>query len=112
MQNLTNQHLAQFAGLVAAAWSNPDLAERYKSNPQQVLGEQGILLPEGVPAPEIPPRPGNGPQDGGWQDLSFEEWDVTIQRGPTAPGGITPELSISSLACLACPVSCFSSVSN
>lgn len=112
MQNLTSQHLAAFAGLVAAAWNNPELANRYKSNPQQVLREHGIALPDGVPTPQIPARPGKGPQGGDWADLSFEEWDVTIQRGPGGAATAAPSISVSSLACIACPYSCFSSVSN
>jgi|SRR6266516_7721972 hypothetical protein len=108
MRNLTDQDLGKFAGLVAAAWNNPDLAQRYHGNPHQVLGEHGIRLPPGVPTPEIPPRPDGGPQTGGWADLSFDEWDVTIHRGPPNPA----DISISSLGCFACPVSCFSSLSN
>lgn len=119
MKNISQDQLAKFAGLVAKCWADESFHRAYRADPVKVLVEHGITLPEGVPAPLIPPLPEVGPVSGvmavplAFRDLTFENWDLTIRELPGGTStGITPMISVSSLACLACPVSCFSSVSN
>src|SRR5438128_1726374 len=88
--------------------------ERFPRSPPP----SGMHPPKGVPAPVVPPRP-KGDLGKAWEHLSFEHWDVTIERlpeGGPAPaitgGGEETQFSVSSLACAACPVSSFSSLSN
>jgi putative thiazole/oxazole-modified microcin (TOMM)-like peptide len=89
----TNADRAKFAGLVARIWSDPDLAARYDQDGRSVLAENGIELAAGMVVPVIPERP---------------EGDISIEELETVSAG----LSVSSLACAACPVSSFSSLSN
>lgn len=48
----------RFARLVADAWSDPALANRYQLDPTAVLAEYGIVLGDGAETPELPPAPG------------------------------------------------------
>ncbi len=105
---MDQQQVTQFAGVVARVWADPNSAHRYKSDPHSVLREHGIDLPEGVPAPVIPDHPSNLRQWG--QEMSFKYWDVKVENYPNPPQN--SPLSVSSLACAACPVPCFSSLSN
>jgi len=89
----TDSDRAKFAGLVARAWNDPELAARYGSDSHTVLAENGIVLPAGVDAPAIPTRPEG--------DISIEELDM-----------VSAGLGVSSLLSAACPVSSFSSISN
>lgn len=107
MVHISDLDRARFAGLVAKAWADEDLANRFESEPQSVLAEHGIALPKGVPVPVIPPRPEGIDIGTGWRNVTFEHWDIRIEKLPESP-----ELSVSSLACVACPYSCFSSISN
>lgn len=119
MKNITQDHLAKFAGLVAKCWNDETLHRSYRADPVKVLAHHGITLPEGVPAPLIPPLPEVGPATGllavplAFRDLTFDNWDLTIQDLPGGTSaGVRPRLGVSSLACAACPVSSFSSLSN
>jgi putative thiazole/oxazole-modified microcin (TOMM)-like peptide len=51
------EYRARFARLVAHAWSDPALAERYAAAPAEVLGDHGVTWPAGTPAPPLPPAP-------------------------------------------------------
>ena len=103
-----------FARLVKAAWAQPALRTRYQDNPTQVLAEFGITLPPGTPPPTIPAKPAStlGYSTTGSKAFrtkavsSFEGWNLQV----TPVGGTA--VAISSLCCIACPVSCFSSLSN
>jgi hypothetical protein len=111
MPQFSHDNLAKFAGVVAKVWNDKNLEKSYHENPGKVLAEHGIKLPEGVPTPVIPPRPtgANSPELGAaFKKQTFENWHVTVDHLHGQPAG----LSISSLACAACPVSCFSSISN
>ena len=116
MTQLNQEMLAKFAGLVAKIWNDKTLADGYHKDPHRVLANYGIKLPEGVPVPLIPEPPtgGVGPEMGrAWKTLTFEDWNISIQNldklrresGPMA-------LKIVSLGCIACPYSCFSSISE
>ena len=102
-----------FARLVKAAWSTPSLRTQYAANPTQVLAQFGITLPAGTPPPTIPAKPATslGYSTTGSKAFrtkvhsSFESWDLQVTNVGTA-------IAISSLACIACPVSSFSSLSN
>ena len=91
--NFSDADRSKFAGLVAKIWVEPELAARYEEDPHTVLAEHGIKLAKGMSVPEIPERPEG--------DLSIEELE-----------GVAAGISVSSLACAACPVSSFSSLSN
>ena len=102
-----------FARLVRAAWKTPDLRTQYAANPTQVLAQFGITLPPGTPPPTIPAKPASslGYSTTGSKAFrtkavsSFENWDLHVTP-------VSPAVGISSLCCIACPVSCFSSLSN
>jgi hypothetical protein len=124
MKKISAEHLANFAGLVAKCWNDQNLHRRYRADPVKVLSEHDIVLPEGVPAPVIPSLPEAGPVTGlmavpyVFNNLTFDNWDVTIQdlSGGTSAGvqsrSAVERLKISTLACVACPYSCFSSISE
>jgi hypothetical protein len=90
---MNDEQRTRFSTLVAEVWGDAELEARYNEEPHAVLAEYGIEVEAHAAAPVIPARP-----DG---DLSIEELDA-----------VAAGLSVSSLACFACPVSCFSSVSN
>ncbi|MGC5033472.1 TIGR04351 family putative TOMM peptide [Micromonospora sp. DT229] len=52
------EHRTRFARLVADAWSDPALADRYRLDPTAVLAEYGIVLGAGDEVPDLPPAPG------------------------------------------------------
>ncbi|WP_322748540.1 MULTISPECIES: hypothetical protein [unclassified Frankia] len=90
---VSDEDRTRFATMVARIWGDPELEARYAGDARSVLAEFGITLPESAPTPEIPAKPEG--------DLSIEELD-----------SVAAGLSVSSLACAACPVSSFSSLSN
>jgi hypothetical protein len=110
----TDQDRANFAGMVAKIWKKPSLRDQYNADPKDFLAQYHITLPDGVPAPTIPDKPAgkfgkSGPGSKAFAasaESSFDSWDLTIENmGGTA-------ISVSSLACIACPISSFSSLSN
>lgn len=108
-----HETLTKFSSLVAQVWSDKNLRAKYDKDPKAVLKAYGVRLPEGVPTPVIPqPPPGGvGPEMGrSWKTLTYESWAVTVDH--SVNGGIAAGISVSSLACIACPVSSFSSLSN
>lgn len=48
------EHDWRFAELVARAWTEDGLRERYATHPHAVLAEAGITLPTGSVPPELP----------------------------------------------------------
>lgn len=104
---------ANFAKLVNACWKSSTLLKQYHKNPQQVLAQYHIQLPPGTPPPTIPPKPSAtlGKQttaSKAWGNTSvkdFQNWNVTVS---SATGGV----AVSTLCCIACPWSCFSTLSN
>lgn len=58
------EHRGRFARLVADAWGDPQLAERYAAQPHAVLAEYGIDWAPGQPTPALPAEP---------EDVSLEE---------------------------------------
>ncbi|GGK97850.1 hypothetical protein Sme01_61430 [Sphaerisporangium melleum] len=54
---LGDQDRKKFARLIAAAWGDGALRDRYQSDPRTVLDQYGIVYPDGVPTPPLPPRP-------------------------------------------------------
>jgi hypothetical protein len=90
---VSDEDRTRFATMVARIWSDPELEARYAADAHGVLTEFDITVPAGAPTPEIPPKPEG--------DLSIEELD-----------SVAAGISVSTLACAACPVSSFSSVSN
>jgi hypothetical protein len=111
MKGITQTDISNFAGLVSKVWNDEKLHQRYLANPTAVLAEYGIKLPKGVPIPVIPQRPARDLREAGmeFKAATFENWEVTITH---LPGGGPQGLTVSSLGCFACPVSCFSSLSN
>ena len=103
----------KFAKLVNAVWKNPALRQQYLANPEQVLAQFLITLPPGTPPPTIPAKPATalGYSTTGSKAFrtkavsSFESYDLHITPVGTA-------VAVSSLCCIACTVSCFSSLSN
>lgn len=106
--------LANFAQLVTKAWNDPQVMAEYAKDPKGVLAQHGVHLPAGVPTPAIPAIPAFDPAGVGaaWKHLTFDNWDITIHQLPGGSGGTSPKLGIGCLACVACPYSCFSSLSN
>ena len=103
-----------FAKLVNAVWKKPSIRTQYHDDPAKMLLAYGITLPPGTPPPTIPAKPKTalGYSTTGSKTFktqatsSAANWDLHI----TNLAG--PGISISSLACIACPVSSFSSLSN
>ena len=103
-----------FAKLVKAAWAKPSLRTQYMNDPTAVLALYGITLPLGTPPPTIPAKPATSLGYSTTGSKAFRtqavanvaNWDLQITN--VSGAGI----SWSSLACIACPVSCFSSLSN
>jgi hypothetical protein len=103
-----------FARLVNTAWKKPSVRQQYHDDPTGVLKQYNITLPPGTPPPTIPPAPKTalGYSTTGSKTFrtqatgSVAHWDLHITN-LSGPG-----ISISSLACIACPVSSFSSLSN
>jgi hypothetical protein len=114
MKNIKHDDLVKFAGLVAKAWNDPQVLNAYGKDPKAVLTQHGITLPEGVPTPAIPPTPPFDAAGVGaaWKNLSFDNWDVTVHHLPGGSGAPAAKLSVGCLACVACPYSSFSSLSN
>jgi len=82
---IATQHRARFARLVADAWSEPDLAVRYDSDPTAVLALYGITLGEDEEIPNLPPAPG----------------DVAVEDLSTAAGA-----AMATIGTVSCPGSC------
>ena len=103
-----------FAKLTNAVWKKPSLRAQYAKDPAGVLKQYHITLPAGTPPPTIPAKPAStlGSPTGASKTFntkatsSVAHWDLHITN-VSGPG-----ISISSLACIACPVSSFSSLSN
>jgi putative thiazole/oxazole-modified microcin (TOMM)-like peptide len=57
--NISESDRKNFARLVAAAWADDALTQRYQDNPASVLAEYGIEVREGegLQNPVLPPRP-------------------------------------------------------
>lgn len=79
------EHRSRFARLVADAWSDPDLAARYDSDPTAVLAQYGITLRDGDVVPDLPPAPG----------------DVAVEDLSTAAGA-----AMATIGTVSCPGSC------
>lgn len=106
MKNFKQDDLANFANLVTKIWADPKLGQAYANDPAKVLASNGIVLPAGVPTPVIPERP-QGDIGLAWQKASFDKWEVTVTPlDPNDPAAIR----ISTMGCIACPWSCFSSL--
>jgi hypothetical protein len=103
-----------FAKLVNAVWKKPSLRTQYAKDPSGVLKQYNITLPSGTPPPTIPPKPAStlgvataGSKAFGTKSTSsVAHWDLHITN-VSGPG-----ITVSSLACIACPVSSFSCLSN
>ena len=103
-----------FSDLVTACWKSPTLLKKYNATPAAVLTQYHITLPAGTPAPVIPPKPASSfgkatTSSKAWaktRQASYSNWDVTVTKasGSTA--------AVATLACLGCPISTFSSLSN
>ncbi|APR80741.1 Hypothetical protein A7982_06088 [Minicystis rosea] len=109
MKDISQDEFAKFATLVTTVWKDAKVAQEYQADPARVLSNYGITLPAGVPAPVIPERP-KGDLGTAWQNQSFDGWEARVL--PLDPNGTATGIAISSLACIACPVSSFSSLSN
>jgi hypothetical protein len=105
---------SNFAKLVNACWLHPTLLTQYHKTPAAVLKQYAITLPPGTPAPTIPKKPTGSfgtstLASKAWRTSStsdFANWDVVV----SAASGTS--VAVSTLCCIACPVSCFSSLSN
>ncbi|WP_214103992.1 hypothetical protein [Acrocarpospora catenulata] len=54
---LGDEDRKKFARLIAAAWGDGELRERYETDPRTVLSQYGIVYPDGVPTPPLPAKP-------------------------------------------------------
>jgi hypothetical protein len=110
---LDPQTVMKFGALVMKCWEDKNVDAAYRKDPKKVLAQYGIQLGRGVPPPVMPRAPEGGvnPTMGRnlIKHLSFEDWDVAVRH--LGEGGALG-ISVSSLACVACPVSSFSSISN
>jgi putative thiazole/oxazole-modified microcin (TOMM)-like peptide len=59
MAPIPAEHRTRFARLIADAWSDPEVAARYGSDPVAVLAQYGIVLDADAEAPVLPPAPGD-----------------------------------------------------
>ena len=109
--DISGEDLVKFAKLAAKVWQDPDFRGRYERDPKAVLKEHGITLREGregATFPRIPISPPQGDTKEILTNVMAEQFGIKIED-------LDPEvlgISVSSLCCVACPVSCFSSVSN
>lgn len=85
MAPIPAEHRTRFARLIADAWSDPDIAARYGSEPSAVLAEYGIVLELGTEAPHLPPAPG---------DVAVE--DLSMSAGA----------AMATIGTVSCPGSC------
>ncbi|WP_062349308.1 hypothetical protein [Herbidospora yilanensis] len=54
---LGDEDRRKFARLIAAAWDDGELRNRYETEPRLVLSQYGIVYPKGVPTPPLPEKP-------------------------------------------------------
>jgi len=85
MAPIPAEHRTRFARLIADAWSDPDIAARYDSEPLAVLAEYGIVLEPGTEAPHLPTAPG---------DVAVE--DLSMSAGA----------AMATIGTVSCPGSC------
>ncbi|MFF3664864.1 TIGR04351 family putative TOMM peptide [Microtetraspora malaysiensis] len=81
---LGDEDRRKFARLMAAAWADQDVKDRYGRDPRAVLSEYGIAYPEGVATPPLPDRPAG--------DFDVEELEAA------AGGTLGSASSVSSVA--------------
>ncbi|MET8145100.1 TIGR04351 family putative TOMM peptide [Sphaerisporangium sp. NPDC005288] len=99
---LGDQDRRKFARLIAAAWGDGELRDRYETEPRAVLHQYGIVYPEGVRTPPLPPKP----------DGEFDITDLETAAGDAA-SSIGTVSSISSWnGCLPCGYLCDSGVTT
>jgi putative thiazole/oxazole-modified microcin (TOMM)-like peptide len=54
---LGDEDRKKFAKLIAQAWSDESVKDRYENEPRAVLGEFGITYPDGLDTPAMPGKP-------------------------------------------------------
>jgi len=110
---MTVTDFTNFTKLVTACWKSPSLTKSYKSNPQKVLAEYHVHLPQGVPNPVLPPKPSGS---FGKSTTTSKAWDKTYvndlpqwmsQITSASSGGTPINLKGGCFSTFACPLSCF-----
>ena len=77
----------RFARLVASAWADSAVRDRYEQDPRAVLAEYGIEWPEGAPTPALPADPGD--------EIDVESLEIT------AGGALA---TIGTVSCMSSPL--------
>jgi putative thiazole/oxazole-modified microcin (TOMM)-like peptide len=54
---LGDEDRKKFAKLIAQAWSDESVKDRYEREPRAVLNEFGITYPDGIDVPAVPGKP-------------------------------------------------------
>jgi putative thiazole/oxazole-modified microcin (TOMM)-like peptide len=54
---LGDEDRKRFAKLIAQAWSDEGVKDRYEREPRAVLNEFGITYPDGIDVPTVPGKP-------------------------------------------------------
>ncbi|MFF3664854.1 hypothetical protein [Microtetraspora malaysiensis] len=54
---LGDEDRRKFARLIAAAWADDEVRDRYEREPRPMLAEYGLSYPEGVATPPLPSKP-------------------------------------------------------
>ncbi|SEH02054.1 hypothetical protein SAMN05444920_123110 [Nonomuraea solani] len=83
---LGDEDRKKFARLVAAAWQDGDLRDRYEAEPRALLSQYGIAYPQGVPTPPLPPKP----------DGEFDITDLESAAGSSAPSSVSTVMTATS----------------
>jgi hypothetical protein len=109
----TQADYLNFAKVVNAVWKKPALRQQYQANPTAFLKTYNIALPPGTPPPTIPAAPKTALGYATTGSKAFRTQvvasDVQLDFHVT---NISPSVAVSTLCCVACPVSSFSSLSN
>ncbi|GLW05841.1 hypothetical protein Misp01_09710 [Microtetraspora sp. NBRC 13810] len=82
---LGDEDRRKFARLIAAAWSDGALRDRYESEPRSVLAEFGIDYPAHAPTPPLPPRPEGDFEITRLEPAAGAEDGTTFGTGSTLP---------------------------
>jgi putative thiazole/oxazole-modified microcin (TOMM)-like peptide len=85
MAPIPAEHRTRFARLIADAWSDTEVADRYGQEPVAVLAEYGIVLDDPTAAPALPPAPG---------DVAVEDL------------GVSAGAAMATIGTVSCPGSC------
>lgn len=109
---MTVADFTNFTKLVTACWKSPSTLKAYHQDPQKVLAQYQVHIPQGIPTPIIPPKPSGS---FGKATTESKAWDKTYVNDlpqwasaiTSASSGGTAISLKGTFSCFACPVSTF-----